>query len=373
MSATTAPSISALTVGTTTLTIEWDDGSKLVLPWLWLREHSHDPATFHPTTNQREVVTAGLDPNLRGASARLDGGAVAVEWATDEPDSVLPVPFLQSFLGGDPTDSSAEGRVLWDRATITDQWPTVDHDRVLSSDDGVREWLDLVHRYGFCIVAGTPPTPAATKALIERVGYVRETIFGGFWEFEPDLSRDDTAYTSDALRAHTDGTYSHDAPGLQILHCLGHDGDGGESTMVDGFRIAAELRRGAPHHYEVLSTVEVPGRYLGDGVHLVATRRVFRHDVDGHLVQVSFNNADRAPFLLPPDEMIAFYDALRAFERLADDPELRWERRNPPGEAMVFDNWRVLHGRNAFTGARKLCGAYINREDYESRRRTFAR
>ena len=67
--------------------------------------------------------------------------------------------------------------------------------------------------------------------------------------------------------------------------------------------------------------------------------------------------------------MERFYDALRAFEALANDHRLQWRRRNPPGEAMLFDNWRVLHGRTAYTGHRHLCGAYINHEDYESRLR----
>lgn len=25
---------------------------------------------------------------------------------------------------------------------------------------------------------------------------------------------------------------------------------------------------------------------------------------------------------------------------------------------LAFDNWRVLHGRSAFTGEREMCGAY---------------
>lgn len=33
----------------------------------------------------------------------------------------------------------------------------------------------------------------------------------------------------------------------------------------------------------------------------------------------------------------------------------------------VFDNNRVLHGRSAFTGNRRLCGAYVNHDDYRSR------
>ena len=101
----------------------------------------------------------------------------------------------------------------------------------------------------------------------------------------------------------------------------------------------------------------------------MASRPVFRHDRAGELVQVSFNNADRAPFLLPAPEMEQFYDALRAFEALANDHRLQWRRVNPPGDAMLFDNWRVLHGRTAYTGHRHLCGAYVNHEDYESRLR----
>jgi trimethyllysine dioxygenase len=56
-------------------------------------------------------------------------------------------------------------------------------------------------------------------------------------------------------------------------------------------------------------------------------------------------------------------------ETLLGDHRLQWRRANPPGEAMLFDNWRVLHGRTAYTGHRHLCGGYVNREDYESRLR----
>ncbi len=111
----------------------------------------------------------------------------------------------------------------------------------------------------------------------------------------------------------------------------------------------------------------VPGQYIGDGAHLMAARPVFRHDHHGNLVQVSFNNADRAPFLLPPDEMIAFYDAIRAFDNLANDHSMQWRHTLAPGETMLFDNWRVMHGRASYTGGRKLCGAYLNHEDFESK------
>lgn len=350
------------------LAVRWDDGHVSEYPWLWLRDH--DSATLHPVTQQRQLHTAGVDTSLRGTATELRDGAVRITWSDGSPASTLNADFLATFrVPATAVTNVPNERVLWDGDTIREQWPVVEYAAVMDDDHGVNAWMRKVATYGFCVVTGTPATTEATEMLVRRAGYVRETIFGGFWDFQADLSKADTAYTNLELLPHTDGTYSHDAPGLQLLHCLAFDGTGGQSTMVDGFRIASELRASQPDLYDVLSRVEVPGQYIGDGSHLMASRPVFRHDRAGELVQVSFNNADRAPFLLPAPEMELFYDALRAFEALANDHRLQWRRVNPPGDAMLFDNWRVLHGRTAYTGHRHLCGAYINHEDYESRLR----
>jgi trimethyllysine dioxygenase len=365
--------IDRLTPESDRLHIDWADGRTSEHSWIWLRDHSHDPTTINPDTHQRQLVTAEVDPALQAASVTTADGVVVIEWIdTDHPVSVLPAEFLFSHRDPGGFDGTPTERVLWDGASILDAWPVVEHDEVIDGDAGVARWLELVARFGFCIVTGTPTTVEATERLARRVGYVRETIFGGMWDFQADLAKADTAYTDQELRPHTDGTYSNDAPGLQLLHCLAFDGTGGESTMVDGFRAAAQLRVADPGAYEVLSTVEVPGRYVGDGVDLRAARPVFRHGPDGLLEQVSFNNADRAPFTLPFDEMARFYDALRAFEQRVNDVRLQWRRVNRPGDAMLFDNWRVLHGRLSYTGHRHLCGCYVNREDYLSRRRLVA-
>jgi trimethyllysine dioxygenase len=362
--------IERLEVSASGLDVRWDDGVASEYPWLWLRDHAHDDATMHPVTLQRQLFTAGVAPDLRGIGAQVLDDDVWVTWIGDAPPSRLPIAFLARFRQPRPARTSVDiERVLWDGALIADQWPTVSYASVIDGDDGVAEWLRRVATYGFCIVEGAPATVEASQDLIRRVGYIRETIFGGFWDFQADLSKADTAYTNLELLPHTDGTYSHDAPGLQLLHCLAFDGTGGESTMVDGFRIADDLRRDEPDHYGVLSSVVVPGQYIGDGSHLMAARPVFRHDDTGDLVQVSFNNADRAAFLLPADEMTRFYDAMRAFEARANDRRMQWRRLLSPGSAMLFDNWRVLHGRTAYTGHRHLCGGYVNHEDFESRLR----
>jgi trimethyllysine dioxygenase len=98
---------------------------------------------------------------------------------------------------------------------------------------------------------------------------------------------------------------------------------------------------------------------------------VFRLDARGQLLQVSYNNHDRAPFLLPADREAAFYRALGTFVRLLRDPRFHYRRRLLPGSVLLFDNWRVLHARDAYTGYRRLAGVYLNKEDVESRLRVL--
>ena len=156
-----------------------------------------------------------------------------------------------------------------------------------------------------------------------------------------------------------------------MLHCLFFEGTGGESTLVDGFKIAggvayygARLVRGA------VGGCDTRPVHIGDGSHLMAARARVPPRPQRHSVQVSYNNADRAPFLTQPDEMAQLYAALRAFDNLANSESMQWSQVLRPGEALLFDNWRSLHGRHAYTGKRTLCGAYINHEDFESRLRT---
>ncbi len=360
--------IAALHPTDRSLEVTWSDGLATRYPWLWLRDHAHDDDTVHPVTQQRQLFTASVPRALRGLSSDVVGDVLEVTWDVLEPTSRIPVSFLASYRLPKVARATVDVPVsLWSASSITT--PTISYDAVMTTDAGLAQWLGRTLQYGFCIVEGTPVSAAATERLLRRVSYIRETVFGGFWEFADDLSRADTAYTNFELRGHTDGTYVHDAPGFQLLHCIEFDATGGESTMVDAFAIARRIESEAPDLFEVLSSVAVPGQYIGDGSHLMAARPVFRHDHTGRLVQVSFNNYDRAPFLLDEQDMLDFYDAIRLFDEIANEPAMQWRHVLRPGQALLFDNWRVLHGRSAYSGVRRMCGGYLNREDVESRLR----
>jgi len=338
----------------------------------WLRDHCHGAHSLHPQTLQRQVDTFAIPTDI--AVERLEiadaGSTLRIVWRQEGGTSTLPASFLWDIgeHGGRP---KAPARQLWSRQSLSADLPTVSHAQIMSGDAGLLRWLALVEEYGFALAADVPPTLEATRTLVERIGYVRETIFGGMWDFTANLAFKDTAYTSVAIGPHTDGTYSFDPPGYQLFHCLQFDGSGGESTLVDGFKVAQDIRRTDPAGFEVLSTVRVPAHYLGDGVHLRAQHPVIGVDADGELAQIAYNNYDRAPFSLAGERMSEFYRALKVFNRMINDPMNEISLRLAPGTALLFDNWRTLHGRRAYQGYRRLCGAYLNKEDVESKLRVL--
>jgi trimethyllysine dioxygenase len=348
-----------------------DSRPKLALSLLWLRDHCE--SSLHPQTRQRLADTFAIPAELgaRALSVIEEGRALRIEWRPGEHVSRYDAAFLAG-LRADP-DVLPVQRRTWDAARLSARVPQVDYDDVMANDATLKAFLEQIERCGLCFVEHVPATPEATRAVAERIAYIRQTIFGGYYDFSANLEQQDTAYTSLAIGPHTDGTYSLDAPGYQMFHCLAAECSGGENVLIDGFRIAEIMQERHPEDYAILTRVEIPGHYLDHarGIHLMARRPLFRLNRSGELVQVSYNNHDRAPFALAVDEHHRLYRALATFAGLCADRSLQYRRRLLPGSLLLFDNWRLLHARDAYTGYRRLAGVYLNKEDVESRLRVL--
>ncbi|KKK17526.1 hypothetical protein ARAM_002529, partial [Aspergillus rambellii] len=256
-----------------------------------------------------------------------------------------------------------------------DELPTVSYEEVMDGDFAVLEWLENIYQWGFCFVKGVPVDPHATEELLERISFIRNTHYGGFWDFTSDLTFKDTAYTSEFLGAHTDNTYFTDPARLQLFHLLSHtDGDGGTNLLVDGFQAASILNEENPGAAKALLSVKHPFHASGnDDVCIQPADHfpVFRnHGYLRELYQIRWNNYDRAPKRdWWVDEQQRWYDAARHFDQIIRRPEMEVWTQLQPGTALIFDNWRMLHGRSQFTGKRRMCGGYINNDDFISRYR----
>jgi trimethyllysine dioxygenase len=345
------------------------------VPTVWLRDHCRCSQCVHQITKQRVIETFDDIPaNVELAPNGLveNGDAFHVTWA-DGHKSIYSKHWLASS-GLKKESRSAERQALtdiifWSGEDIKINPPTVPYENVMNSDKGLKEWLLNIRKYGFSYVDDCPVTPEASEKLLQRIAFIRNTHYGGFYDFTADLASGDTAYTQLGIGAHTDNTYFSDPAGLQMFHLLSHtDGSGGASQLVDGFGAAAELLRRDPDAYATLATVRVHSHASGGDISVQpwSAQPVLVHDPQaGFLTQVRWNTTDRAAIDAPMEEIGSWYDAARKWSRLLREREY-WEQL-VPGRPLVFDNWRVLHGRSAFTGNRRMCGGYINRDDYISR------
>ncbi len=346
------------------LNIEFQNGAKDCFPYIWLRDHCKDIENWDERSNQRKLFTALVDPNIKIEETKIieDNKKIEVKW----PDMNKSIYYSGDFLYKNSLEniSSNSGEALWDKQSINKAKLEIKFDE-LEKNEGFKNLLQTIKTYGFSIINNCPTEMKTVEDIANKIGYVRNSIFGDLWSFESNTEMADSAYTQEELRPHTDGTYNHDAPGLQLLLCCEYEAEGGESIMVDGFKIAKILRENHGTSYNILSEIDIPGRYFGDGVELIAKRPVFKFR-NKKLIQVSFNNYDRGDFRLPNNKINDFYAAIRAFDKLANAKEMQWRQILKPGQLLIFNNWRVLHGRSEFSGKRKMSGCYINKEDFES-------
>jgi trimethyllysine dioxygenase len=245
---------------------------------------------------------------------------------------------------------------------------------------GMTQWLTHLNEYGIGFVDGVPPTlevhfnnKQASEQLSTKLSFIRPTHYGGFWDFSADMEHGDTAYTNIALPAHTDTTYFTDPVGLQFFHLLEHRGSGGESLYVDGFHVATQLKKEQPWAFDALCRIELSAHSAGDDNTSIQPSKPFtilELNKQGRLHQIRYNNDDRSTLCLTNPETQEFYAALHEWTRLVRKKENEFWIKLQPGLAVMMDNWRILHGRASFTGYRRMCGSYHNRDDYQSRVKT---
>jgi trimethyllysine dioxygenase len=353
------------------LNVFWNNGASSCFPWLWIRDHSESQDHLHPHSKQRQIDVFTESPDNSVNKVILDQNKknITVKWI-DQTESFISFNLLQSMSSvSSPSAQALNNGSYWNSTGEIKFFPEMSYKEFMN-EEGLKKWLTHIQKNGFVLVTSTPTSPDATKELMERMAYVRNSIFGGFSVWDNQLENpDDTAFTSLGIEPHTDGTYVHDAPGLQTLHCLKKDSIGGENQLIDGLAIAEKMRIEHPEYFKILSKINIPGRYIKTDTYLEATRPLFRLNDKEQVVQVSFNNHDRAPFRLDNHLMSKFYEAYKVFHNLANDKSRQFQLMLEPGKVLTFDNWRMLHARSSLTGFRQLCGGYHNREDFESKLR----
>lgn len=350
------------------------------MPHTWLRDNCRCPKCVNQETMQRSfnILTTPL-PTPPPLEVQVEERGVKIMWTHERHESFYEWAFIKRYLKSHSRPRRPRERDLWG-AEIKKNPPTVTYSEVMGSEEGVAKMTSLIMRLGLVFVEGTPFDDSIhTKKLLERIGPIRETHYGGFYDFIPDMAKADTAYTNIALAAHTDTTYFTDPAGLQAFHLLSHtpapgepDATGGESLLVDGFHAAQILKASDRSSFKELVRTGLPWHASGnEGVTITPdkTLPVFELGANMTLLKVRWNADDRGvvPLWTTNDSTAKWYEAAAKWEQILRSKELEYWYQLKPGTTVIFDNHRVLHGRSAFTGLRRICGGYISMDDFVSR------
>jgi gamma-butyrobetaine dioxygenase len=371
-----APSqpIQRVTPGEDAVTVAWQDGSSETFHHLWLRDNCRCSRCLHP--NGQRLIDV-LDLPLDSAPAAVavdDSGALVIRWNNGGHESRYPAEWLRahsySSAARVPRRPTAK---LWDAKLTPPQasWPEVSRDPDLE-----RRWLEGLLDTGFALLRNVPVKPGMVAEVGDHIGFVRTTNYGRIFDVISKPDPNNLAYTGMALGVHTDNPYRDPTPGYQLLHCLIADAPGGDTLLVDGYATAQIMRAEDPKSFELLASIPRPFRFADAISDLRARFPVIGLDADGAVKEIHFNNRSVAPLDIAAELVIPYMKAYRRFAQILARPELTLLLHLEPGDLIVMENGRALHGRSAFdpnAGARHLQGCYVDKDGLESRYRVLSR
>ncbi|KAJ8266890.1 hypothetical protein GJAV_G00135840 [Gymnothorax javanicus] len=352
-------------------------GLTMHLDYVWLRDHCRSASCYNAKTHQRNLDTAGVELTIRPVETRVDEDALYLTWP-DRHVTRYGLSWLVENSYEGLRERAVQPRILWNSEIYTNaQVPSASWERFMSSNEELKTFIQNFLHYGIAFVEGVPTTIEATELVTQRVSIIRETTFGGMWSLTSDSSRDDTAYTNLALDRHTDTTYFQEPCGIQVFHCLRHEGTGGRTLLVDGFHAAEKLLQKCPEHFKLLARVPIRHEFIEHTSdhrhHMVGIGPMLNvYPWNNEVYMIRYNNYDRAVINTVPHDVVQhWYSAHRELTTELRRPENELWVKLKPGKVLFIDNWRVLHGRESFTGLRQLCGCYLTRDDVLSKARSL--
>ena len=208
------------------------------------------------------------------------------------------------------------------------------------------------------------------------VSIIRETPHGRIYDVRSLPKVHNLAFNADALSLHVDGSYHYYSPGPMLFHFIENTPSGGESVLVDGFAVAEQLRQENPDAFELLCRLPWHNAYWNHGMDLRAALPPIGINDDGDLTYIVLNQYTSFPEHFDGDEIEAAYQAWRQIHGIAALDSFQVKLKIPAGDALFFDNRRVLHTRTAFDvneGPRRLRSCYMERDTMHSNLRMLAK
>ncbi|MGB3401444.1 MAG: TauD/TfdA family dioxygenase [Microcoleaceae cyanobacterium] len=359
-----------LTPGTDELKIEWEDGYRSQFHYVWLRDNC--PQT--PRVNcQRTIDPLTLPANPYPEKVSLNQEQnIEIVWANEDHISQFDPFWLRQNCYSNDSHSIAWQPKLWGSEKAT-SITTANYTDVFQNKALLKDWLESVRDQGIAILQNVPTEPGQIVEVASQLGCVRQTYWGKCNDVKSVANPKTDAWTNLGIVPHTDLSTFASPPAYLLFHYLKTSDQGGENALIDGFKIAEVLRQQAPEKFKLLSTLPVQFRFQHTDADLIGEGEIIHLNCDGEVKSIRCSPRAIQPFKFPPEFIKPYYDAYRTFVEMCNSDEYRVLIKFNPGDLLILDNHRVLHGRTKYVGERFIQTVYIERTELLSQLSVISR
>lgn len=358
-----------------------DNGMTINLPggahyfnYYWLRDASLD--CFDPQTRERVFDCSSLQATPRATSAWVEDDQLVIDWQAEAAPSRVPMSLLRDVAeNGRQDDPAALPRTLW-YGDHFNNILRVSQQAVLTSDDARAALTRALIEDGIAFVTDMAEDDDSLPRLVNAIGPITPSAEGLFFNVRVEIDPTNLAFTAGPLEMHTDLPGEEMAPGVQFLHCIDNTVEGGRSLFVDGAAVAMALKAEDPEAFDLLAGHDIPFFYRHDNWDYREHQRVIETDVDGNVTGVTISQHLQDFLDLPQTLLDRYYPALVKFIRMLQEDRFMMRCRAQAGTCVVFDNHRIVHGREGYvadSGQRYLRGCYTDRGALRSTYRVLAK
>jgi gamma-butyrobetaine dioxygenase len=358
--------VTKVVLGPRALEVTWSDGVVSRFHYQWLRDNCRQ--LLHASTGHRVVETSSIPVDVKPERAEFADSQLRIVWSGDAHVSSFDEGWLRRHDYSNGASIRRPELTLWD-SSMVDEIPRASYLELVEDAQTEIAFLEGFLRYGLGLLRDVPCAPGTVLDVAQQFGELRTTSWGAVFDVISMEDANSVAYTNLPLVTHTDEGYRDPAPSVQLQHFLRADASGGASTLVDGFRIAHDIRRDHPPAFDLLATTMHRFHFADATAEHENFSTVIGLDGLGEIREIRYSNHSVTPFLMPFDRMDAYYDAYRLFGTMRESEQYQLRIPMGAGDLYMVDNRRVLHGRTGFSsgGARHLQSCYIERDELASK------
>jgi gamma-butyrobetaine dioxygenase len=356
-----------------TIIVTWSDSHRSVFPLRWLRYECSCRECGDSQTGIRFVTPADVGKSLAVERCGISAtGDLELFWSRGNHYSSYERTWLREHcLSESSRDARLHRPTVWG-AELASRVPRVSFVDFMNDDSQRCDAFEAIRDFGLVHVVDGPADVGVAEQLAKQVGPLEETNFGRVFDLQSTADALSIGATRHAASLHTDECYRNMPTGIKFIHCISDSDSGtGYSLFADGFHIGELLHQAAPAAFELLSVEPVTFHRRYEEAIIVARAPIFSRAPNGHVVGFRFQDRSLAPLDVPCGDVDALLDAIDDLMRLIGDAQSQLRLRLAPGESVLFDNHRLLHGRTGFTGHRHLQLCSVNRDTFISEMRVL--